>query len=141
MIITPLHKLISQHEGFRSKAYVCSEGHLTVGFGRNLEDLGVSEEEAYQLLDNDIKRCVQESKIRFPWFESLDQVRRDVVISMVFNLGISRLLNFKEFLHAMSVNDFKKASEEMLNSHWAKQVKSRANELSEMMKSGLYKTS
>ena len=35
--------------------YNCSEGKLTLGIGRNLDDRGITEEEALYLLNNDIE--------------------------------------------------------------------------------------
>lgn len=138
MIITPLHKLIGGHEGYRSKVYCCPAGKLTVGFGRNLEDLGITEQEAYMLLDNDIKRCVAEVKKRFPWYADLDSVRKDCVISMAYNLGITRMLEFKKTIQCLSIGDYNGAASEMLDSTWSKQVGPRATELAWMIKNGAY---
>ena len=51
--------MLRRHEGLRLNPYHCSENKLTLGIGRNLEDRGITEEEALFLLNNDIKR-VQE---------------------------------------------------------------------------------
>ena len=41
-------------EGFRSKPYRDVVGKLTIGFGRNIEDNGITKPEARQLLFNDV---------------------------------------------------------------------------------------
>ena len=46
-----------RHEGLRLKPYRCTAGKLTIGVGRNLEDKGISQQEAYELLENDIREC------------------------------------------------------------------------------------
>jgi len=87
--------LLKRHEGFRSKVYKCSAGKLTAGYGRNLEDLGLSEEEATMLLLNDIRRVQAEAQNNFKWFYELDQARQDVVLSLIFNMGLHGFLQTK----------------------------------------------
>lgn len=135
-----LEDLLLKHEGMMNKPYFCSSGKLTIGIGRNIEDNGITKDEAVILLKNDIERCEQEARKYFPWFDSLGLARQDVILSMIFNLGITRLLGFKNLISAIAKQDFKLAAEEMLASLWAKQVKARASELSEMMKTGQYKS-
>ena len=58
------------------------------------------------------------------------------MINMCFNLGLSRLLNFKNFLEAVESKDYVKAGVEMLDSKWATQVGPRATRLKNMMIEG-----
>jgi len=132
-------KLINQlikHEGIRLKPYLCTAGKLTVGVGRNLEDNGITYEEAVMMLGNDINRCDKELRENFAWFEGLDWTRQNVLIDMCFNLGINRLKKFRKTLALIEKGDYLTASEEMLNSRWAVQVKGRAKTLSRLMKDG-----
>ncbi len=134
-------KLIEQmliiDEGMRLKPYRDTVGKLTIGVGRNLDDVGISEDEALYLLSNDIKKAREDVKKVFgEMFHELDPVRQAVLIDMMFNLGLPRFLGFKKFIQAVKEKDFSKASQEMLDSRWAKQVKSRAERLSYMMKTG-----
>ena len=55
---------------------------------------------------------------------------------MVFNLGLSRFLNFKKFIDAMEQKDYETAGKEMLDSKWAKQVGDRAKRLKQMIVEG-----
>ena len=48
---------------------------------------------------------------------------------MAFNLGITRLQKFKKMFAALNAGDYHKASEEGLDSKWAKQVYNRAKRL------------
>jgi lysozyme len=132
-----LENQLMQDEGLRLKPYKDSVGKLTIGIGRNLDDNGISKEEAIYLMQNDIN-AVQKSLNQFPWFTGLDLVRQDVVTNMVFNLGLPRFLCFKNMIEALRNKDYKKASEEMLASTWATQVKRRAFNLAQMMKTGEY---
>ena len=97
--------LLVKHEGIRSKPYEDSVGVLTIGVGRNLDDVGLSHDEIYYLLKNDIRRCEEELDNSFRWYKNLDQVRKDAMINLCFNLGISRLRKFKLALRAMEVRD------------------------------------
>ncbi|MDY0127369.1 MAG: hypothetical protein RBR69_04500 [Candidatus Cloacimonadaceae bacterium] len=36
-----------RHEGLRLKPYRCTAGKLTIGIGRNLNDCGITQSEAY----------------------------------------------------------------------------------------------
>lgn len=132
-----LHEMLIKHEGLKLKVYKCSAGKATIGVGRNIEDLGISKEEAMILLENDVLRCFNELN-GFDWFNSLDAVRQDAIINMVFNLGLTRFLTFKKFIAAITIKQFEQASEEMLDSLWAQQVGSRAFELSQMVRTGQY---
>ena len=57
-------------------------------------------------------------------------------MDMAFNMGVPRLCKFKNMWAAVEAGDFDTASIEMLDSRWARQVKSRATKLAEAMKTG-----
>lgn len=130
-----LTELLIEHEGLRLKPYRCPSGKLTIGVGRNLEDVGITKAEAMFLLANDIKRVSAELNA-FDWFKGLDPVRQLVLMDMCFNLGLSNLLKFKKMISALERGDYDKAHVEMLDSLWATQVGSRAWKLAKMMKHG-----
>ncbi len=131
--------MLIRHEDLKTKPYRCTAGKLTIGVGRNLEDNGIREVEAYFMLDNDIDEVTYNLKSKYDWFERLNDVRKAVVIDMAFNLGIPRFGAFKKTISLIESEDFDGASKEMLRSKWAVQVGYRAKELSEMMRSGEYK--
>ena len=127
------------HEGVRKHVYLCSAGYETIGVGRNIADsgLGLSDDEIDYLLENDIKRCRQELEA-YSWFSDLDEVRQDALINMCFNLGLSRLANFKNALSSMAVGAYSDAAEHFLDSRWATQVGNRAQEVAHMIRTGEY---
>ena len=61
-----LEEQLIRHEGYRQFPYLCSAGKSTVAIGRNLDDRGISEEEAKYLLHNDITICKQELSLLYP---------------------------------------------------------------------------
>lgn len=136
MDIKRLKEALMRHEGLSLKPYKCTANKLTIGYGRNLEDVGISQEEASFLLANDIKKIVKQVSEKFKWFKDLSPARQEVVVNMVFNLGLNNFSNFKNTIHFLSTGQFEQASIEMLESKWASQVGKRAKELSKMMFEG-----
>lgn len=129
-----LTELLILHEGLRLKPYKCAAGKLTIGIGRNIEDVGITDEEAFFLLKNDIDRVEWEIKTRFSFYQNLSGTRKIVLLDMCFNLGIYRFKRFKKMIAALYAGNYDKAALEMLDSNWAKQVGTRATRLSNMMK-------
>ncbi len=127
--------LIKQHEGLRLKPYQCTAGKLTIGYGRNLDDVGISEAEAEYLLEQDMKASIVQAS-NFPFFIGLNDYRKAVIVDMIFNLGLTRFNQFKRMLNALQRHDYQQAATEMLDSRWAVQVGKRADRLAEIMRSG-----
>lgn len=128
-----INQMLIEHEGFKNKLYICPAGKPTIGVGRNLEDKGLSTEEVYYLLENDISYTEADLRKKLCWFKNLTINRQDVLVDMAFNLGISGLLKFKKTLKLIEEGNYKLAAKEMLKSKWATQVKNRAKHLSLMM--------
>lgn len=126
---------LTRDEGYRRKAYKDSEGIITAGIGRNMEDVGLSLDEAQYLLKNDIKSALAGAE-KFTWFADLSPVRQRVIINMIFNLGITRFKQFKKTIYYIKRRAYEDAATEMLDSKWAKQVGVRAKRLSKAMKEG-----
>ena len=141
-----LIEMLKRHEGEvvtngRHLIYKCSKGHWTIGIGRNVDingGLGLSDKEVDFLLEQDIERVIKELSIEFGWFSDLDDVRRDAMIDISFNLGATRLRKFVLALDAMERADYQTASKELLDSDWSRQVKGRSIELASMIATGEY---
>lgn len=126
---------IKKHEGFRSHLYSDSVGKTTIGYGRNIEDNGISKSEANFMFDNDIARC-QSDLISFTWYTNQPTNIQNALMNMCFNMGIRRLLTFKKMIAAIESRDYTKASMEALNSLWAEQVGQRAKDVALMIRQG-----
>ena len=136
-LLERIKEQLVRHEGLRLKPYRCTAGKLTIGIGRNLEDCGISQTEAYVLLENDIQNCEKQLIDEIPEiYNGLDEVRKSVLLNMCFNLGIGGLLEFTNTLAFIAAGDWERAANGMLASKWAKQVGRRAIELSELMRKG-----
>lgn len=123
-------------EAVRVKPYRDTVGKLTIGVGRNLDDVGLRSDEVEYLLDNDITAAEATARALFPTFEQLSDNRKAVVVNMSFNLGQTRLAGFVKLRQRVEAEDFEGAAREMLNSGWASQVGNRAVRLANMMRSG-----
>ena len=134
--MTQLIEQLKRHEGLRLKPYKCTADKLTIGIGRNLEDVGISEQEAEMLLQNDIQEAVNQLKERFPWTLELDEVRFAALINFTFNVGIGTVSKFKNAMALLKAKNYDMAAEEFLNSRWAKQVGQRSQEVAEQIRTG-----
>lgn len=130
---------IKRHEGFRDHVYCDTVGVLTGGWGHAfLEGSRIPLEVAEALLRHDLGAIDRDyTNLNLP-IDPKDSVRRYVIKNMLFNIGLGRLLRFKKMLAAIRAGDYKKAADEMMDSKWARQVKGRAVELAEMMRTGEY---
>jgi lysozyme len=141
--------LLIKHEGIRLARYKCTAGKDTIGVGRNLEDKGLSAEEAriigstyptnitmeeaMMLLCNDILEFTGELDSHIPWFPMSFIIVKLVLLDMAFNLGIKGLLAFKMTLKAIEEERYDEAVDAMLDSKWARQVPNRSRDLADML--------
>ena len=136
-----LLEMLKRHEGVEKFAYRCSENKMTIGVGRNIDKhggLGLADDEIDYLLQNDIDRVVSELDNAYEWFSDLDTVRQDAMVDISFNLGQTRLRDFKKALAAMAGGDWSEAADQFMDSRWSGQVGNRAKELTEMIRTGQY---
>jgi len=132
---------IKRHEGYRAYPYDDSTGlpvrmpppaKLTIGYGRNLESVGLRTGEAELMLDADLKFAhINAQEVYGPRWSSLSTPRRAVVIEMAFQLGRSGLAGFSKFLDRSRNELYNLAADEMLDSRWARQTPGRAQALAE----------
>jgi len=132
-----LEEQLRRDEGVRNKPYVDTVGKITIGSGRNLTDVGLSDDEITYLLQNDIRR-VQGQLAGYDWYSKLDEVRQAAVANLCFNVGLGSLLHFPTMLHCLSVQDWKGAAAAALDSQWAKQVGLRANRIADQIETGTW---
>ena len=66
---------------------------------------------------------------------NLDDKAKDVIVEMVFQLGIGGVSKFKKMWEALRKTDYGEASFQMMDSRWTKQTPNRAEDLSKIMRS------
>jgi len=136
--IKVLAERIKGHEGYSNEVYRDTLGNLTVGYGHLLSEGSVVPDHVCHLLfDYDLAMAISDF-MRLPksTIDHLNKARRSVIVEMIFNMGLPKVLQFVKMWEAIKSNDFNKAADEMLDSNWARQVKSRALVLANIMRSG-----
>ena len=133
-------ELISE-EGLSLICYKDTEGFYTIGVGHLLKAPcdPISLEYAGKLLYEDIQTAKNELREKLPVYAELDRIRQYVLLSMCFNLGIRKLLQFKKMILALENKNYVVAAAEMKDSKWYRQVKSRGEKLCYMMEHGYKK--
>lgn len=130
---------LKRDEGFRGQPYQCTEGYLTIGYGRNLDTNPITKGEAEVLLTNDINHTLARLiAVDLLPSTSIDDLtpRQAVWVNMAFQLGVSGLLRFKKAISAYIEEDYRTCAEELLNSRWAMQTPNRAQRMADQMLTG-----
>ncbi len=125
---------IKKCEGLKLDTYIDTTGNLTIGWGRCLRN-GINLDEAELMFQNDYKRSVDELEL-YDWFLNQPDGVKSALINMNFNLGIYKLLEFKEMIEALENKDYTKAAFEAMDSLWGRQVPQRAKDISVMISEG-----
>lgn len=112
-------------EGVALRPYKDTVGKLTLGVGRNLDDVGITEEEAVYLLANDLKRVEADLDRDFAWWRGRPDGVQRVLQNLCFQLGSSGLSGFKRFLAAVNAGDYQTAIFELKSSQLAQQAPAR----------------
>lgn len=118
--------LVKKHEGFRRFPYKDTVGKLTIGYGLNLEDRGLPEEDAELLTIRYLVELERSLRVARPVFGILSPQRQAALLDMAYQLGLGGLLNFKRMWAAIENKEWARACFEALDSKWAKQTPKRA---------------
>lgn len=110
-------------------------GNVTIAVGLNLS-AGISEAEARAWTRPRLRRAEADARRAVPSFDRLSDARQRALANMAFNLGLTRLLGFRNMLAAVAAGDFEAAAEEALASRWARQVGPRAARIAAMIREG-----
>lgn len=132
---TQLIEQLKKHEGLVLKPYKCPVGKLTIGYGHNLEDNGLSKSACEYILIEDIEEAKRNLYAIFTrdFFDSLSNNQKIALVDMMFNLGMSRFLTFKKFILAVKQRNFDRASVEIIHSKAYTQAKRRYQLLAEQI--------
>lgn len=133
-----LRDQIQAEEGKRLTPYRDQYGWLTIGYGRNLDASGISEDEAELMLDNDLARYSAAVHIRLPWSDSMDEVRKAVLIGLAMNMGTGGLMGFHVMLQACQDQRWEDAAVALLDSRYAQQLPERAHRYAAQLRTGVW---
>ena len=145
MTLDDVADMIKRHEGSgynkrrnRFEVYLDTEGVPTCGWGHALH-VGsyVPLDICLKFFGHDFSTAISDAEyIQKKFGIDLDTVREGVLVDMAFQLGRSKLMEFKKMLAALCIDDFDEAAKQILDSKAAKQCPSRYKELSKMMRKG-----
>lgn len=134
---------LRREEGVKASAYQDHLGYWTIGVGRLIDARkggGLTEDEIDYLLANDVRRKTEEVRAALPWYDSLNDARKAVLVGMAFQMGTAGLLGFKQTLAAVRDERYAHAAGLMMQSSWAKQTPGRANRMARQMETGEWQT-
>ena len=137
-----LLKSVRDHEGYRDQVYLDSLSKRTVGVGHLCveefweDDKKYSEKFLMEILEKDLENAISGAEELLKEC-NLPSLASEIVVEMVFQLGKTGVSKFRNFLAALQGDSpqWLKASEEMLDSRWAKQTPNRAKGMSEVIAS------
>lgn len=129
-----LEKQLLVHEKEVLRPYPDVFGNITIGRGRNLTGIGISKEESKYLFDHDLDRALL-NMASYPWFAKLSPLRQRVLVDMMYNLGPEKFGEFKKLIAAAARGDVNSVGDEMADSEWFRQVKTRGLTLVRMWRS------
>ena len=136
-----LKEQIKEHEGFVPRTYKDSLGKRTIGFGHLCvepeqwdDDKEYTREELERVFDKDFDEALKNAESLIGQ-RSINFIAKQVIIEMVFQLGIGGVGKFKKMWSALDSEDYGEASFQMMDSLWAKQTPNRAEKLSQKMRS------
>ena len=147
--------MLKLNEGNKPKVYEDSKGNRTIGIGFNLEDAGnrrfleqegididelfdgreLSDRETKILYNHSLRQEFSDAQQFDPNLAQRPEAARMAIVDMAFNLGLTRLNKFKKMKASLMNNDYQTAADEMVDSKWYKQVKSRGPRMVDVMRS------
>lgn len=134
-------KIIAREEGFKPYCYLDHLGYQTIGHGILIDKRkggGITLDESEMILHNRIGKIEAQLEKNLPWMVGLDEVRRAVLVSMAYQMGVFGLLGFHATLAAIREQRWDDARDLMLQSKWAKQTPARAERHANAIKTGIF---
>lgn len=119
--------------------YLDSLGFHTIGIGVLIDERkggGITQEESRYLFRNRLGARLAQCSNRFDWWQSIDDVRRGVIVCMAYQLGTNGVANFRKMCAALRIRDYNTAAAEMLDSGWHRQTPERCERMARIMRSG-----
>ena len=130
-----LKKRIKKNEGFSLKPYKDQLGLFTIGFGhlilsneKYLLEKKINKIELEKIFTKDFDTALKNFNIFLKHFSSNTR-DSELLIEMVFQIGIEGVLKFKKLLHNMDKGNKHLVCFEIMNSLWYKQTPNRVKNL------------
>jgi len=130
-----LKNKIKKNEGFRNRPYLDSLGNSTIGYGHLIKKkeekilkAKFSKKFLSNLFEEDFRKALTDYKKNFD-YKKHSKETKEVLIEMIFQLGITKQKKFVKMNKHMQNNDMFLAALEMKNSLWYKQTPKRVDGL------------
>lgn len=130
---------LRREEGEVLYAYQDQLGYWTIGVGHLIDRQkggGITRAQSATLLRDDLARAEASALAAYPWYSRLDQVRRGIVLALIFQLGAVGWAAFRSTHAALAAGDWPTAAERLLASRWAQQVPARARRVTAILLAG-----
>ncbi len=144
-----IERLLLRDETLKLDPYRDSLGFWTVGVGHLIDrrkggklpswvqpSFPLSEQDATEMMKADVAEGMIGLERALPWFATLDEIRRTVLLSMAFQMGVDGVLEFRSTLRAVSERRWGDAANGMRDSKWYGQTTARAERLATAMLTG-----
>ncbi len=128
-------KMLIFDEGKKTRPYKCTAGKTTIGIGRNLDDVGISDATIDLMFKEDLERAASicENIFGLEQWNRWSDARRLGWTNFAFQLGRSRMLGFRNTLKAAIAEDWADTERRLRESLWAKQTPNRAERVIAMI--------
>ncbi len=133
---------IKEHEGLRLKRYKDPKGNWTIGYGHLIRPgeklTRITKAQAEDLLDQDIRIARADATDIFPDFGGFSQTRREVLVELLFNMGVTHFRTFDKMIHACNIKHWETAADELKDSKWYREDvgRERGDTLVELLREG-----
>lgn len=132
---------IKEHEGFVPRVYKDSLGKRTIGYGHLCvepeqwdDEKEYTKEELELVFDKDFDEALKNAESLIG-DRPVNFIAKQVIIEMVFQLGIGGVSKFKKMWSALDKEDYGEASFQMTQSRWHDQTPKRCQSLAAKMRS------
>ena len=126
---------IKKNEGFSSRSYKDQLGNYTIGYGHLIrkKEIVLFKKKIkvsffQNLFENDFKTALEDYNKHFRKY-SFSQNIKELIVEMIFQMGIQNVLSFKKTLRHIRKNNKFLAALEMMDSIWYKQTPLRVENL------------
>lgn len=130
-----LKERIKSNEGFSSKPYKDQLGYLTIGYGHLIlpnENIllkkQIHKKELEEIFEKDFKKALSNFNNTFKFF-TLNEKESELLIEMIFQLGIKGCLKFKNLIKNIKKGNKHLVCFDMMDSLWYKQTPNRVKAL------------
>ena len=130
-----LKERIKSNEGFSSKPYKDQLGYLTIGYGHLIlpnENIllkkQIHKKELEEIFEKDFNKALSKFNNTFKSF-TLNEKESDLLIEMIFQLGIKGCLKFKNLIKNIRKKNKHLVCFDMMDSLWYKQTPNRVKAL------------